>query len=359
MAYAAAVVVPLCTLLLEVAARPWLEPIPFVLFFLAVAFVGSIGGWGPGLLSVLVSAAGGYVFLASSAKPLLVSGALLGSALFTVVGALIAGFGALVREGFRERELAIKARDEFISTASHELRTPVTSLALVAAHIRRLEAQENPAAVSAAVLRHLGAVHRQTARLTTLVENLLDVSRISSGRLHLDLEEVDLALVTREVAERFEGELRGTGVRLQVDAPEPVLGRWDPMRLDQILTNLVSNAIKYGEGRPITLSVRTDGTDALLVVADRGVGLSAEEQARVFEQFERGVAAAGRGGFGLGLWIVREIVTALEGSVDVESVPGEGAAFSVTLPLAGPGHDGAVPHARPVERLQPRARRDG
>jgi len=185
-------------------------------------------------------------------------------------------------------------------------------------------------------MRHLGAVHRQSAQLTRLVENLLDVSRITSGRLHLDLKQVDLAVVVREVAERFESELRDTGVVLTADAPGPVVGKWDPVRLDQIVTNLLSNALKYGEGQPIDVTVRSNGTDATLVVADRGTGMSAEEQARVFGRFERGESATGKGGFGLGLWILREIVVALSGKVNVESAPGQGATFTVTLPLAGP-----------------------
>jgi signal transduction histidine kinase len=325
-----------CALLIQRAARPWIEHIPFVLFFLVVAFVGSIGGWGPGLLSVAVSAVCGYTFLSTSSKPLLTAGAFIGAALFTPVGALIAAFAAMVRAGFDERERAIRARDEFISMAAHELRTPITSLSLVTANVRRLQDQGDPAAAVRVVMRQIGALQRQTARLTTLVENLLDVSRIGSGRLHLDLEQVDISAVVREVVERFEGELRDTGVQLAVNAPAPVVGRWDEMRLDQIVTNLLSNAVKYGEKRPIEVSVRGNGMDAVLAVADRGVGISAEDQARIFRRFERGASAFGRGGFGLGLWIVREIVTALEGKVEVESTPGEGATFTVVLPLAGP-----------------------
>jgi signal transduction histidine kinase len=272
----------------------------------------------------------------ASSRPVVASGAFVGAALFAPVATLIAAFAAMVRTGFHERERAIKARDEFISIASHELRTPIASLTLVAANLRRRQEQGDPGADPEVLMRYLGSLQRQTSRLTALVENLLDVSRISSGRMHFDLREVDLAEVVREVVGRFEAELRDTPAKLNVIAPAAVVGRWDETRLDQVVTNLVSNAVKYGERQPIDVSVRSSGTDAILAVTDHGPGIAAEDQARLFGRFERGASAIGRGGFGLGLWIVREIVTALDGKVGVESAPGRGATFTVVLPRAGP-----------------------
>jgi signal transduction histidine kinase len=224
---------------------------------------------------------------------------------------------------------AVHTRDAFLSMASHELKTPITSLRLQVESL--LRAREG---VPAPVAKAADATRRQAVRLTALVNTLLDVSRLNESRLQLELEPVDLSALVREVVSRFETELSRS--RIRVDAGEVVSGRWDRLRLEQVLTNLVSNALKFGEGKPISLRVGADGGIARIEVADQGIGIAPGEHGRIFERFERGRATRGYGGFGLGLWITREIITALGGRIEVQSAEGAGATFRVELPVAGP-----------------------
>jgi signal transduction histidine kinase len=233
---------------------------------------------------------------------------------------------------------AIEARDEFLSVASHELKTPLTALQLLVEGLLRAGARGS-LQLSPALGEKLVAIGRQGRRLSLLVNDLLDVSRIRAGRMDLKLEPVDLAQVAREAAERFGPEAAQGGCELRVSDEGPVVGPWDRLRLEQVAGNLLSNAIKYGAGRPVELRVRRDGRWGLLSVADRGIGVALQEQERIFDRFERAVPARHFGGLGLGLWIAREIVTRLGGSIWVESQPDQGATFTVRLPLAEKGSD--------------------
>jgi len=335
--YALAVLLPLAAWWIQLALRGWVENVPFVLFFLAVSLAASIAGWGPGLVSVAASAAAGYAFLSTSPNPERAVSAAVGTAIFVPVAALIAGLGALARAGFHEQENAalelaeaVRARDKFISIASHELKTPLTSLSLVvqqmARTLGRASSSGDPRLKVESLVRH-------TQRLSRLVDGMLNVSRISSGRMHLNIEDVDLSEVVREVGASFE-DADHPGSVLTIDAPAGIVGQWDRMRLEQIATNLLSNAVKYGEGRPILVAVHRRGEAAALVVTDHGMGIPAVDHERIFERFERGQHGPGYSGFGLGLWIVREVATALGGTVAVESAPARGATFTVVLPLA-------------------------
>jgi signal transduction histidine kinase/CHASE1-domain containing sensor protein len=231
---------------------------------------------------------------------------------------------------YQRAQEAVAARDDFLSIASHELKTPLTSLVLLAGSLRA--AARRGQLESAAVKSE--AIRRNVDRLSRLVANLLDISRIGAGRLDVELEEVDLGEVAQEVTTRFEDEARRSGCTLRIRVAEPVRGRWDRMRLDQVVTNLVSNAIKYGPGKPVEISVEADGDLAILSVRDHGIGIPEADQRRIFHRFERAVSRRNYGGFGLGLWIVRQIVEALGGAVRVESAPGEGSTFTVQLERA-------------------------
>jgi signal transduction histidine kinase len=342
--YALALLLPVVALAGEEALRAWVQPIPFVLFFFVVSLASPLGGWGPGFVSVVVSGICGWLFLWTSPVPEVAAGALLGALVFVPVASVIAALGALVRAGLQERETAalqlaeaVRSRDEFISTASHELKTPLTSLLLVAQQLSRRPrgaTGEDPS-----VPRHLQSVQRQVSRLTLLVNNLLDVSRIRSGRMYLALEEVDLLRAVEEVLAQFEDEIGRTGSSVTVQASGPVVGRWDRFRVEQIVTNLLSNAVKYGAGTPIAIAVRRDPDGAVLTVANGGAGIAPEDQDRIFERFARGPHGNAPGGFGVGLWIVREIVTALGGTVRVASAPDQGATFTVALPVSSPVAD--------------------
>jgi signal transduction histidine kinase len=237
---------------------------------------------------------------------------------------------------YRQTQAAVEARDVFLSVASHELRTPLTPLLIT---FQRLLGSAGMAAVVETappekVREMLGRCERQVKRLTALIDALLDVSRIAAGSLQIQPAPCDLTEVAREVVGRFSDQASQTGSPLIVRADEPVKGAWDRMRLEQVVTNLLSNAFKYGNGGPIQVSVARQNGDARLVVQDSGIGIEPDKLPIIFERFERAPSASGYGGLGLGLYIARELVQAHGGRIDVESAPGRGTCFTVRLPLA-------------------------
>jgi PAS domain S-box-containing protein len=233
---------------------------------------------------------------------------------------------------FREAKEAVQVRDEFLSVASHELKTPLTPLRLKLHTTRRALRVSNGALDRETLLAHLDAAEHQVVRLSRLIDSLLDVSRIGAGRLELDWEDVDLARVVHEVVGRFEPQAAHVRSPLIVQAPRPLIGRWDPLRLEQVVTNLLSNALKYGAGKPVELVVTSNGDHAVLLVQDHGIGIDSGDLSRIFGRFERAVSERHYGGLGLGLYITRTLVEALGGTIEVRSSPGEGSTFIVMLP---------------------------
>ncbi|WP_437911823.1 AAA family ATPase [Sorangium sp. So ce302] len=238
---------------------------------------------------------------------------------------------------FAEAQEAIERRDEFLLVASHELKTPLTSLTMQAHLLARLlprlqRGEVAPERIDAAIQ----LLNRQIARLAHLVNELLDVTRLNAGQLTLSRAPVDLAALAREVVERMHQQLTDARCRTQLELDEPVMGHWDPSRMEQVLINLLSNALKYGAGGLIHVIARREGARAVLVVRDHGMGIAEADQARIFERFERAVSVRNFGGLGLGLYIVRWIVTSHGGTIRVESKPGAGATFIVELPLHPP-----------------------
>jgi signal transduction histidine kinase len=221
---------------------------------------------------------------------------------------------------------AIRARDEFLSIAAHEIRGPLTALRLA---IQTLQKGKMPASAQAGLF---DIIDREDRKLAQFVDELLDLGRIRSGTLHFAFEPVDLGDVAREVTSRFGGELARSGSSLSVTTEGRLVGEWDRSRLDQIVTNLYSNAIKFGLGRPIEVLMRGEGDKVTLVVKDRGAGIPGDMQERIFQPFEREMSHRNYGGLGLGLYIVRTIVEGLGGSLTVESQPGAGSTFTVELP---------------------------
>jgi PAS domain S-box-containing protein len=229
---------------------------------------------------------------------------------------------------YEEARDAVKARDAFLSVAGHEIRTPLSALNLIVYQlVRQVRALGNEKAIDLA-----GRCEKQVGRLIRLADELLDISRMSSGALHLAPEETDLALLARDVAERLEESARRADCTLEVHAPRPVVGFWDRLRLDQALSNLLTNALKFGGGEPVLVEVSSQGDAATLSVTDHGIGIHDADQRGIFERFQRAVTAETYPGMGLGLWITREIVEAHGGKISVESRLGAGARFLVELP---------------------------
>jgi PAS domain S-box-containing protein len=237
---------------------------------------------------------------------------------------------------YRKAQAEVRERDEFLSVASHELRTPVTALQLQLQLLRRV-AERSAEPVPAAVASRLDALERQTRRVSLLVSELLDLSRVRLGRLELRREPGDLAEVAREVVTPFlEDEQASRGSRLRLDAPSPAVGSFDRVRMEQVLTNLVANAVKFGQGKPV--DVRVEAADGVLrlAVSDRGIGVAPEDRERIFGRFERAVPSQHFAGLGLGLYIARQIVEAHGGTIRLDGAPGEGSTFTVEFPAGAP-----------------------
>jgi PAS domain S-box-containing protein len=223
---------------------------------------------------------------------------------------------------------ALASREEFLWVASHELRTPITVVGLQLHQLRRSidrgEPTERLTASTVAALSNL-------ERLGALVRRLLDASQLESGP-RLDITEVALADLVRSAVERVRAQTDATGVEIAIDVPA-IAGRWDALRLEQVLINLLSNAIKYGLRQPVSVVARVDLDFVHIEVRDRGIGLAPSDTSRVFGKFERAVSSAHYGGLGLGLYISRQIVEAHRGWIEVESTLGCGSTFRIILPL--------------------------
>ncbi|WP_224363628.1 sensor histidine kinase [Hyalangium versicolor] len=238
---------------------------------------------------------------------------------------------------------ALRLRDEFLSIASHELKTPLTALQLQLQSLR-----DQLANLDAKVTTKVDRATRSSERLADLIETLLDVSRITTGRFEMNPQPFDLAEAVHDVTERLRDSAARAGCALSVQAAAAILGTWDRLRLEQVLTNLLSNAIKYAARTPIDVSLVREEETAVLEVRDQGPGIPEEALPRIFDRFERAAEMRHYGGLGLGLYVVREIVKAHDGMVTVRNVPEGGACFTVRLPLV-PRASAREEQARPGE----------
>lgn len=229
---------------------------------------------------------------------------------------------------YRELQQAVQVRDDFLAAAGHELKTPLAALLM---HVDSMRRQLEKNIVPSNLYQRLQKASGTGLRLERLIDELLDVSRITAGRLQLEPAPMQLDELVRDVVERFVDQASSAGCTLAVRT-EPVTGTWDRARIDQVVSNLIANALKYGRGAPVEVSVGAKDKAAILRVVDHGIGVAAAEQQRIFERFERVVENRDFGGFGLGLWIARQIVATSGGSIDVSSAPGKGATFTVLLP---------------------------
>jgi PAS domain S-box-containing protein len=239
----------------------------------------------------------------------------------------------------RERHLrqALQARDAFLDVASHELKTPLTSLELHVEGLRRLARSSPDALLSdARAQAKCEIIVQQVKRLTVLIERLIDVGKITSGSLELCPEGLDLSDLVRGILASSVEAIRLSGSEVVTRYPEPpVTGLWDRPTLETAIGSVVSNAVKFGAGKPIEVEVAGAGGRAMVRVRDHGIGIPEGDQRRIFERFERAVSERHFGGFGLGLWMARKAVEAHGGTLRVKSREGEGAEFTLELPLDG------------------------
>ncbi|MEX5688084.1 MULTISPECIES: hybrid sensor histidine kinase/response regulator [Pseudomonas] len=233
-----------------------------------------------------------------------------------------------------ELEQAVRMRDDFMSIVAHEVRTPLNGL-ILETQLRKMHlARDNAAAFT---LEKMHAMvdrdERQIKSLIRLIEDMLDVSRIRTGKLSIRPTRFDLSALVGDLLQNFAPQIEAAESSVTLHAGHPVVGNWDEFRIEQVISNLLTNALRYGAKSPITVRVYSESGQALVEVQDLGIGIGEENQKRIFQQFERVSAKHAVAGLGLGLFISEQIVTAHGGSITVESRIGEGALFRVCLPL--------------------------
>lgn len=235
---------------------------------------------------------------------------------------------------YQDAKEAVQARDEFLSIASHELKTPLTSMLLQLQTVLHSIKSESLANFSIdKTMTMLESTISQSKRLSKLVNDLLNISLITTGRLELEKEEVDLTKVTKEVVSRLEETAEKSGSTLAFEGKGKITGKWDKIRLEQVVTNLITNGIKYGASKPVMVKVSNSNNIAQLQVSDQGIGIPEDQKKIIFNRFERGDVKGSYKGLGVGLYLVNEIVKAHGGKVEVESKPHQGSTFTVKLPL--------------------------
>ncbi len=233
----------------------------------------------------------------------------------------------------RDLSAAVAARDEFIAMVAHELRNPMGAIVVSASNMMYKAGREQDPPPW--LKPRLSALERQTRTFVRRATTLLDIERLATGNFHVDRDIVSLSDVVSDVVRDLATEAERARCELRLSIEPGVVGKWDWVALEQITMNLMSNAIKYGAGRPVETSVTCTGKDATIEVRDYGAGISEDERSRIFERFERAVVPRGsKPGFGLGLWITRQLLVAHRGEITVESQPGVGSVFTASLPRA-------------------------
>ena len=234
---------------------------------------------------------------------------------------------------YSSAQSAIRARDEFVSIASHELKTPITSLKMqIQMMLRGVSIEKNQTPTPEKLLKALTSSSNQIDRLTVLIEDLLDVTRIETGKLTYKFELFDLNTMAKEIVERFSEEAKYAKIEFQMNLEDNVSTICDRYRIEQVLINLISNAIKYGANSLIEVSVYKEAGKAIFQVKDNGMGIAKEMQSKIFERFERAISSTNISGLGLGLYITKQIIDAHQGSIEVESDLNKGSTFKVSLP---------------------------
>ncbi|MES2525617.1 MAG: ATP-binding protein [Bdellovibrionota bacterium] len=234
----------------------------------------------------------------------------------------------------KELQNLIRSRDEFLSIAGHELKTPITSLKMQLQMTgKSIDVEKNSAPAPEKLAQVVSKSLGQVDKLSKLVEDLLDVSRLNAGKMTYAMEEMDLSATTREVLERLSPQIASSKSSIELHITKPVLIKGDKFRIEQVITNLLTNCFKYGEGKPVLIDISSDKADAIVTVSDQGLGIAENKQSLIFNRFERAISSDNVSGLGLGLYITKMIVDAHGGNIQLKSELGHGSKFMVRLPL--------------------------
>ncbi|HWD30460.1 MAG TPA: hybrid sensor histidine kinase/response regulator [Pseudomonas sp.] len=233
-----------------------------------------------------------------------------------------------------ELEHAVRMRDDFMSIVSHELRTPLNGL-ILETQLRKLHlARDNADAFTLDKMRAMvDRDERQINSLIRLIEDMLDVSRIRTGKLSIRPSQFDLTRLVGGLIENFAAQAAAADSTIEFKIETSLIGVWDEFRIEQVVANLLTNALRYGAKHPVQVRAFEQQQSACIEVRDQGIGISAQNQRRIFQQFERVDSNQGTAGLGLGLYISEQIVLAHGGSIEVESIEGQGSTFTLRLPL--------------------------
>ena len=233
-----------------------------------------------------------------------------------------------------EAELAVASRDEFLSIASHELQTPLTSLKLqTQSRKRQLQKGLFLKLTQESFYQMVDQDEKQINRISRLVDDMLQITHMASGKVSFNFEQTDLGLLVSDVLNRFSPQLEDNNITLSTKINPDIIGNWDRYKLEQVVIDLLPNAVKYDHNGPIEVEVKQDKKNAILLVRDYGIGIKAEDHERVFKQFERAISASNISGLGLGLYIVKKLIESHKGSISIQSELNKGSEFIIQLPV--------------------------
>jgi len=238
-----------------------------------------------------------------------------------------------VRDLLKEQARSVRQRDDFLSIASHELKTPITSLKLQVQMRKRFISKGDSSVYQPEKINaFINTTEHQLDRLSRLVDDMLDISRIENGKLALHYEKCNLAELVDQVLESFSANFHATGTQVTFKSEDDIIGNWDRYRIEQVIANLITNAIKYAPGKPVNILLKRERGSAVLSVKDNGIGIALDDQEKIFQRFERAVSAEKISGLGLGLYITKQILEMHNGKISVSSAIGKGSTFTVELP---------------------------
>jgi signal transduction histidine kinase len=332
---------------------------PFLIFLPTIAFCAMTGGFLVGVVTTIVSLMSiTFMLYFPSYHPLLIANVplFIQLCLFFFIGVFISYIIHSSRQqdkileyqrklrqvhhvietlekSYESAQTEIKARDQFLAIASHELKTPVTSMLLqvqTAIHNIRNVSLANFSV--ATLLKMLEDTEQQSKRLSKMVNDLLDLSLITTGKIDLEFEETNISEIVAKVVERSSERLTDKK-QITLIIKKPVTGYCDKLRIEQAIVNLISNAIKYGNNKPITVLTTGSTERAKIQVSDHGIGIAVDQQKRIFNRFERAVSSRDYKGLGVGLYITYQIVKAHNGKIHLDSHPNQGSVFTIEIPL--------------------------